>query len=134
MSSKSKSRRKARSVTSGWRMMTFRTKVLSISGVCAALLVMLAFAERSIGVMSEMRPWATIDTEVVVAGWQADRTDNAIRDITDRIRKLEIKKKLNPREFSREDQSDLDYWTRELRNKKRTLDVIQQRRRPVVER
>ena len=125
---------KDRKIGQRWQTLSLKSKLLSISGLCAAGLAILAFAEHGLGIMSEIRPWAARDTEIVVAGWQADRTDNTVRDIESRIFRLETRLKTDSRNFTQQDRAELDYWHGELRKKRQVLNEIQQYKRPVVER
>lgn len=105
------------------------TTVASVGAAVAMLYAGLAFTSTSVRETFGEWPYASRITEVVVAGWQADRLSNDLRDIQSRIERLSVKKKIDPK-WSVEDQRELDYWFKQRDEAVRVLKRIEIERRP----
>lgn len=118
--------------------MTVRQKIISASAIVSSLLILGGAYAKGVSVGTDVMhkkfgypPFARLSTELVVAGWQADRVNNDMRDIKGRIERLEIKKKLPGTVFNYQDQKELDYWYGEYKRNEEILKAIEQTRSPV---
>ncbi len=89
----------------------------------------------------KVRPYAGRATEILVSGWQYDRARAELRDVNERIRRLNEKKKLraiptrqHPRgqDLSKDDQYQLDKLYRDQRKLEKTLQHIDKTQMPYV--
>lgn len=118
--------------------MTLKQKIVYSSTIVSAVLILFGAYAQGVSVGTEMVqrkfgrwPYANQATEFIVAGWQADRINNDLRDIKGRIERLEIKRKVPGTGFNFQDQKELDYWYGEYRRNEQILKQIDQTRRPV---
>lgn len=77
-----------------WKGMGMKSRV----ALCGSLLAFVVLVSQASGVLKAsyhaVRPYADRATEILVSGWQYDRTKSELRDVNERIRRLEDKKKL----------------------------------------
>jgi len=118
--------------------MTLGQKLGYSSAIVSSILVFFGAYAQGVNVGSDILqrklgkwPYATRATEFVVAGWQADRVANDLRDIKARIERLEIKRKVHGSGFNFQDQKELEYWYNQYRVNENTLKQIDQTRSPV---
>ena len=109
-----------------------RKRLISIGGIAGALIAISGAWAIGRQWTEAHRPWAIRDTEIVVAGFQADRVGTDVRDIEGRIERLKTRKSISPRQWGLEDQKELDYWLDQIRQKKKLLQEIESKQRPVV--
>ena len=110
-------------------------KIVSIGAVCTALVaIWVAYgAARSIAVQTVGQwPYANQSVEIIVAGWQYDRAKAELRDLADRIERLQDRKKVVGRKFDPDDQKTLDRLREDKDKIERVIKQIDSTQKPVV--
>ena len=110
-------------------------KIVSIGAVCTALVAIWVAAEaaKSIAVQTVGQwPYANQSVEIIVAGWQYDRAKAELRDVTDRIERLQDRKKVVGRKFDPDDQKTLDRLREDKDKIERVIKQIDSTQKPVV--
>ena len=118
-----------------WTGMNAKQKIVGIGAVCTALVaVWIAVgAARSVAVQTIGQwPYANQSVEVIIAGWQFDRAKAEMRDISDRIQRLQDRKKILGSKFDLDDQKTLNGLLRDRDNLERVIRQIDSTQRPVV--
>lgn len=95
----------------------------------AALTVGGAFGQAA-NLIDRQRPWAMRETERVVAAMQIRDYSADLRDIEGRIVRLETKRKINPRSWTQQDESELRYWYNQRAALTQILQQLQQHQKP----
>ena len=118
-----------------WTGMNARQKIVGVGAVCTALVAVWVAvgAARSIAVQTVGQwPYANQSVEVIVAGWQFDRAKAEMRDVSDRIQRLQDRKKILGGRFDPDDQKTLNGLLRDRDNLERIIRQIDSTQRPVV--
>jgi hypothetical protein len=108
-----------------------------------SILAFLVLASQASGILRvtyhKVRPYADRATEIVLAGWQYDRALSELRDIKEKIRRLENKRKVlavptkkhpRGRTLHEDDQYFLDRLYRDKKKVEKTLQYIDQTQMP----
>lgn len=120
-----------KTVTERFQDMTLKNKFILVGSVCTALIAVAGVLGMASNTVDEYRPWAIRETEMVVAGFQLDRFSSDQRDIDARILRLQQKQKFYSRQWTHEDQAELNYWLNERARLQQRMDIIRQQQRPM---
>lgn len=129
--------RRSRKIREHWAGMSASQKIISIGAICTALVAawVAIGTARSIAVQTVGQwPYANQSVEIIVAGWQFDRAKAELRDISDRIGRLQDRKKILGGKFDPDDQKTLNGLLRDRDNLERVIKQIDSTQRPVVNR
>ena len=110
-------------------------KIVSVGAVCTALVAIwvAAGAAKSIAVQTMGQwPYANQGVEIIVAGWQYDRAKAELRDISDRVGRLQDRKKILGVKFDQDDQKTLNGLLRDRDNLERLIRQIDSTQKPVM--
>lgn len=124
-------RKKRKTVGERFEDMTLKNKLILLGSISAALIAIGGAMSLASNKIDQYRPWAIRETEMVVAGFQLDRFSSDARDIDARILRLEQKQKFYSRQWTQEDQAELNYWRNEKMKIQQRIDMIRQQQRPM---
>ena len=115
--------------------MPLRQRIVAIGLVCTALVAIWAAmgTAKNVAVQTVGEwPYANQRVEVVVAGWQQDRARAELRDVNERIERLQNRRARSRGRFDSDDQKTLDNLHRDKDNLERLIKEIDSTRKPVV--
>lgn len=121
------------------RNMGLKARVALIGSILAFLVLVSQASGILKATYHTVRPYADRATEILVSGWQYDRTRSELRDVNERIRRLEERKKIlaiptrqHPRgkTLHKDDVYELGKLYRDQRKLNQVLQYIDKTQRP----
>ena len=119
--------------------MGLKGKVALVGSVLAVLVIAGQATGVLAGVYDWIRPYAGRATEIIVSGWQYDRAKSELRDVNDRIRRLQERKKIvgiptekfpRGRDLSKDDEYELQKLYRDQGKLEKVLRYIDKTQMP----
>ena len=112
-----------------------RRRIIAAGIVCTALVAIWTAigTARSVAIQTVGEwPYANQRVEVIVAGWQQDRAKAELRDVSERIERLQNRKARSQGRFDSDDQKTLNGLYRDRDNLERIIKEIDATRKPVL--